>query len=88
VRGSFVVKLKAANVESVTFYLDGHKLRKLKAKRARVGSFSILIKAATLNVGVHRLVARIRTAGKPGVSSRRLMIVRCASQIVTPRFTG
>ena len=88
VRGSFVVKLKAANVESVTFYLDGHKLRKLKAKRAGVGSFSISIKAATLSVGVHRLVAKIRTAGKPGVSSRRLIVVRCASQLVTPKFTG
>ena len=72
----------------MTFYLDGHKLRTLKAKRARVGSFSISINAARLSVGAHRLVTKIWIAGKSTVSSRELTIVHCASQIVAPKFTG
>jgi hypothetical protein len=88
VRASLVARIKAAGVQSVTFYLDGHKLRTLPAKRARAGSLSIKINTGRLAVGVHRLVAKVRMSGKPGVTSRGLTIVHCASQAVSPKFTG
>ena len=48
---------------------------------------------AKLKIGVHRLVAKITMAlvaggAKPVVVTRALMVVRCSSPVVAPRFTG
>ncbi len=93
VRGSFVVSVKAPNVRSVTFYLDGHRLKTLTARSARRGTLSIRINAAHLRVGAHRLLAKITmvpTAAsvKAVVAKRSLTFVRCNSPVLTPKFTG
>ena len=90
VRQSFTVSVKAASVASVTFYLDGHKLRTLSAKNAHNGQLRITIGTAKLRLGAHKLVAKITMVGspKPAAVTRSLTVVRCASPFVAPRFTG
>lgn len=89
----FTVSVKSAGVASVTFYLDGHKLRSLSAKAARKGLISIRISAAKLRVGVHKVTAKITMkpvtgSSKAAKATRALMILRCKSAVLTPRFTG
>ncbi len=92
VRASLHATLKAAGVQSVTFYLDGHKLKTMTAKNARHGVFTIAIDAARLRVGVHRLIAKITMARNPADkvvhATRSVAVVRCADAVLTPNFTG
>jgi hypothetical protein len=93
VRSSFLVSVKAKGVKSVTFYLDGHRLKTLTAKSARKGRLSFRIRTAHLKVGVHRLKARITiiptTASTKTVTvTRSLKFARCASATLSPKFTG
>jgi hypothetical protein len=92
VRHDFRVSLKAAGVASVTFYLDGHKLRTLSAKNAHKGLLTLLINPDKLKVGTHKLAAKITmkhtgsTKAKQG--TRTVRILRCSSAALTPKFTG
>jgi hypothetical protein len=93
VRGNGVISVKAAGVVSVTFYLDGRKLKALTAKNARAGKLSITIKASKLHIGAHMVVAKMRmkpAAGSktPVFFTRTLTFVRCGASNVSPKFTG
>jgi hypothetical protein len=92
VRANFHVSIKSAGVASVTFYMDGHKLKTLTAKNAHKGLLTIEIDAAKLTVGAHKLVAKITTthtaSTKARQGSRSIMVLRCRSAVVTPKFTG
>ena len=82
VRGPFVVRLKSKGVSSVTFYLDGHKLRTMTQRNARAGLLSLKIDARRLKAGTHKLIARITMSpvsatAKAAKASRSLRIVRC-----------
>jgi hypothetical protein len=93
VRASFRVSLKAAGVRSVTFYMDGHKLRTLSARNARKGRLTLLIDPSQLSVGAHRLMARITMApaartAKAAHATRTSTVLRCRSAVLTPLFTG
>jgi len=92
VRASFRVSMKSAGVASVTFYLDGRKLKKLTAKKAHKGEFTILIDTAKLGVGAHKLTAKItmlQTAStKVAHASRTVTLLRCRSAVQTPNFAG
>src|ERR1019366_5783483 len=84
VRRGFRVTIKSAGVASVTFYLDGHKLKRLTAHSARKGQLSIVIDPSKLRVGAHRLLAKITMVKAPGAAraltaSRRMIVLRCAS---------
>jgi hypothetical protein len=92
VRHDFRVSLKAAGVASVTFYLDGHKLRTITSKNAHKGLLTLLIDPDKLKVGTHKLTAKITmkhtgsTKAKQG--TRTVRILRCSSAALTPKFTG
>ncbi len=93
VRTAFKVSIKSKGVSSVTFYLDGHRLKRLTSKNARKGLLSVVIDGSRLKVGVHRVMARINMARasasvKAVSASRTLRIVRCGSAVITPHFTG
>jgi hypothetical protein len=92
VRGSFRVSMRSAGVASVTFYLDGRKLKTLTAKNAHKGELTILIDPAKLSVGVHRLAAKITTsrtaATQAAHASRAVTVLRCRSAVQTPKFAG
>ncbi|HEY4812453.1 MAG TPA: hypothetical protein VIH71_15490 [Solirubrobacteraceae bacterium] len=92
VRHDFRVSLKSAGVASVTFYLDGHKLRTITSKNAHKGLLTLLINPDKLKVGPHKLKALITmkhtgsTTAKQG--TRTVRILRCGSAALTPKFTG
>ncbi|HYM55091.1 MAG TPA: hypothetical protein VES97_06990, partial [Solirubrobacteraceae bacterium] len=93
VRGRFTVSMHSTGVRSVTFYLDGHKLKTLTARNARRGLLAITIDATRLKLGAHRVLAKITmapaaSAAKSVRASRTLTVVRCGSSILTPKFTG
>lgn len=93
VRSSFHASISSTGVASVIFYLDGHKLSKLTAHSAHGGLLSIAIDPTKLRVGAHRLLAKITmikatTAAKAVQASRSITIVRCRSNVVSPKFTG
>ena len=79
VRSGFAVSVKASGLASVTFYLDGHKLRVMSAKDARNGKLTIVINAAKLTAGRHKLLARftLAHAASSASLSRTLTISRC-----------
>jgi hypothetical protein len=93
VRSSFRASVKSAHVASITFYMDGHKLRTLSAKNARKGLLSIAIDPTSLHVGPHKLSAKITMVktsptGKALKGTRRRTVLRCHPAVVTPKFTG
>jgi hypothetical protein len=93
VRGSFAASVRSVGVKSVTFYLDGHKLKTLTARNAHKGRLTITIDASKLKVGAHRLLAKITmlptaSIAKSVQASRRMTVVRCSSAVLTPKFTG
>lgn len=93
VRSSFHASIKSAHVASVTFYMDGHKLRTLTAKNARKGLLSIAIDPSKLHVGPHKLMARITMvkaspSAKALKGTRKRTVLRCDPAVVTPKFTG
>jgi hypothetical protein len=93
VRARFHARVRSAGVASVTFYLDGRKLRKLTAHSAHGGLLSITIDPTPLKLGAHRLLAKITmikatTAAKAVLASRSMRILRCRSHVVTPRFAA
>jgi hypothetical protein len=55
--GSFVARLTALGVKSVTFYLDGHKVGTVTKSHDHF--FSITINTAPLSFGMHHLVAKV-----------------------------
>ncbi|MGO9487933.1 MAG: hypothetical protein ACLQBB_02755 [Solirubrobacteraceae bacterium] len=82
VRGEFTVRVSSPGVESVIFYLDGRKLKRLTHSNASKGLLSVRINGAKLKVGSHKVLARItmtRTSptAKAAQASRTLKIVRC-----------
>jgi hypothetical protein len=93
VRQAFAASVNAAGVGSVTFYLDGRKLKKMTARNARKGQLTINVRSAGLRVGPHTLAARITTiptatAVKSVVGVRSIVVVRCASSGLKPTFAG
>lgn len=93
VRGRFDASVKAAGVSSVTFGLDGHKLKTLTARNARKSLLTVTVDGSKLKVGAHHLTAKIMmvqvaSAAKVHPVTRSLTFVRCHSVLVTPRFTG
>ncbi len=82
VRGPFKASLKATGVAGVTFYLDGHKLKRLTAHNAHKGVLSLTIDPSKLSAGAHRLLARIvmvkaPAAGKAVTAARSVTVRRC-----------
>jgi hypothetical protein len=92
-RGRFAASLRSRGVSSVTFYLDGHKLRTMSARSARRGQLTITLDASKLRVGAHRLLAKITMIPAASVArvvhvSRALTFVRCRPATIDPKFTG
>ncbi|MEX0992726.1 MAG: choice-of-anchor Q domain-containing protein [Solirubrobacterales bacterium] len=81
VRKSATIRVRGKGISSVTYSLDGKRI-----KRAKGDSTSVTIRS--LKSGAHRVTARITftsaTAAKP--VTKRFSIVRCAK--AKPKFTG
>jgi hypothetical protein len=93
VRAGARASLRSAGVRSVSFYMDGHKMKTMTAKSARKGRLTITIDPSKLSVGSHRLVAKITmvptsSTAKARHATRTATVLRCRSAVLTPRFTG
>jgi hypothetical protein len=54
-RGRFRIAVPSGGVKQITFYLDGRKLKALSHSQARNGRFTVVINAARLRYGTHRI---------------------------------
>jgi hypothetical protein len=93
VRAKFRASLKSAGVTRATFYLDGHRLRKMTAHSARGGLLSVTGDASRLHAGKHRLLARITmvkaSAGAKAIeASRSATVVRCRAHATAAGLAG
>ena len=88
VRRSLSVHVTALGVKSVTFYLDGRKLKTVtKAKNQR---YSIKVSARRLGYGRHRLQARVtmRNATCATAAAAAAFVKVKPAIIRRPQFTG
>jgi hypothetical protein len=93
VRGRFHASIKSTGVASVTFLVDGKKLKTLTSKNAHGGLLTVTIDPSKMKVGPHRVSARIvmkasSATAKAAHATRALTVVHCASAVITPHFTG
>jgi hypothetical protein len=88
-RGSFTVRVGAAGIAQITFYLDGHKLKTLTGAQARNGVFSLKVNAHKLSYGAHRVsYTAVRTNTNCAKVASAHVFVRPRAARVKPRFTG
>ncbi len=93
VRRTFLASVRSNGVQSVTFFLDGRRLKTLTAKSAHKDLLSVTVSSSSLKIGAHRLIAKITmiqlaSAARVLPVSRTLTFVRCRSALLPPRFTG
>ena len=88
-RGSFKARVAAAGIESITFYLDGRKLKTLTKSQARGGFFTVSVNPRKLSYGAHRLSFKtvMESANCSNVASSAVF-VRPHPARVKPKFTG
>jgi hypothetical protein len=88
-RGTFALQVSSSGIKRITFYLDGRKLRTMKASQAKAGKFTIKINPGKLSYAAHKVAIKTLMTDHNcafGVRSDVFMYVH--SQRVVPRFTG
>jgi hypothetical protein len=93
VRASFRVSIRAMGVRSVSFYMDGHRLKTMTARDARHGRLTLQIDPTRLRAGAHRLTARITMAPTASTArathgTRTRTVLRCRAAVPTPHSTA
>jgi len=88
VRKAFDVTVTGRAIQSVTFYLDGRRIRTVRAKAGRK-KFKVTINPRGQSRRVHRVTARITFSKSSGSTSTvRRMTYRTTAVTHAPRFTG
>jgi ketosteroid isomerase-like protein len=88
VRKAFNATVRGRRIASVTFYVDGHRVKRIVAKQGqRVFRAKVVPGSA---IGVHRVTARVvfKAASQTKARTLRLSYQRCKRQVITPQFTG
>ena len=87
--GPFRVWVTGRQIVSVTYYLDGRRIKTVRARDGRT-RFSVRIDPRRQSRRVHRISARVRFTPASGTTSKRLRMSyrRGATSMSTPRFTG
>ena len=85
---SFKVHLGATGVKEITFYVDGHKLKKLTHAQAKSETFTVTVNLRGLKVGKHKLTFKTTMSDTncKGISGSSVFIVPKGA--VLPTFTG
>jgi len=88
VKKAFNATVRGRRIASVTFYVDGKRIKRLVATSGQ-RVFRVKIRPAK-KVGVHRVTARVVFKAESRTKARtlRLSYRRCVPQVVTPKFTG
>jgi hypothetical protein len=81
---AFRARVTGRSIDSVTFYLDGKRVKRLSS------AGSVRIHPNKVGFGRHRVVALVHFTEASDTPSRRLPLTfrRCARQSVSPQFTG
>ena len=88
-RKTFAVRIPALGIKEITFYLDGRKIKTLKASQASNGQFKINISPGKLSYGAHRVsVKTVMTDNACAAIARSAVFVHPKRSLVKPRFTG
>jgi hypothetical protein len=86
--GKFSVRVAAAGVKRITFYLDGRKVTSMSQSQAKHGSFTITINPRTLHYGAHTLAFKTAMISAICHSVARSSVFVRPRQRVAPKFTG
>jgi hypothetical protein len=88
VKKAFNATVRGRKIASVTFYVDGAKLKRVVAKSGQ-RMFRVKVRPGRA-LGVHRVTARVvfKASSRTKTRTLRLTFRRCARQVVTPQFTG
>ncbi len=86
VKQAFRARVRGRSIASVTFFVDGRKVKKVR----RGDAFTLKVKPQRYGFGRHKVVAVVRFRAESGTKARRLPLTfrRCAQGAVAPRFTG
>ena len=84
--GPFKVTVTGSQISSVTYYVDGKRVRTVRARRGRT-RFSLRIDPRRQSSRVHRVTARVRFSNG-STTTRRIAYRRSTSTPLAPRFTG
>jgi uncharacterized repeat protein (TIGR01451 family) len=87
VKRTFRARVNGRSIASVTFFVDGKRVKRIKGTRS---VYSIKVKPSKFGFGRHRVTARVRFTAASGTRARtlRLTFRRCANEAIAPRFTG
>lgn len=82
---SFVTRVRGRRISSVTFYVDGKRI-----KVDKKASFFAKIDSRRYSAGVHRITAKVRfkANSSPRTKTLRGRFLRCVAAVAPPRFTG
>jgi hypothetical protein len=87
VKQAFKARVSGRSIASVTFYVDGRKVKTISGKRA---AYVLQVRPGRYGFGRHKIVARVQFTAASGTKARRIPLTfrRCAQGAVAPRFTG
>jgi hypothetical protein len=87
VKQAFRARVSGRSIASVTFFLDGRKVKTVSGKRS---VYAVKVRPGRLGFGRHKIVARVVFTAASGTAARNLPLTfrRCAQGAVAPRFTG
>ena len=85
----FTASVRGRQIQHVTFFVDGRKVKRVDAKRGQ-RVFKLGVSPARFGKGIHRVNARVvfKAASRTSAKTLRLSFQRCARQVTAPRFTG
>jgi uncharacterized repeat protein (TIGR01451 family) len=86
----FTTKVTGRRIKSVTWFIDGKKVRTFTNKSGEASRTSFSVDPRRYGTGVHRLQARItfNAASRTAAKTLRMTFQRCGRQAVAPQFTG
>ncbi|HEX6714003.1 MAG TPA: SdrD B-like domain-containing protein [Thermoleophilaceae bacterium] len=88
VNAAFAARVIGKRIASVTFTLDGKRLKKVTRRSG--GAYKARVAVESLRRGVHRIVARVafKASTTPKAKTLRLTFQRCSGRRISPRFTS
>jgi hypothetical protein len=87
VKQAFRARVSGRSIASVTFSVDGKKVKTVSGKR---GVYALKVRPGRYGFGRHKIVARVQFTAASGTAAKKLPLTfrRCAQGAVAPRFTG
>ena len=83
------MSISSLGIKEITFFVDGHKLKKLTAAHAVKGQFVVTIDPRKYRYGAHKVsVKTVMSSAACANIARSGVFVRARPATVKPKFTG